>query len=57
MIEAHRRDSSNQSLKQSAVNEEQGRVIDEVMSLMRISKTFGNDLEKVRAVRDNLKLQ
>jgi len=57
MIEAHRRDSSNQSSRQYAVNEEQGRVIDEVVSLMRISKTFTNDLEKVRAIRDSLKHQ
>ena len=57
MIEAHRRDSSNQSSRQSAVNEEQSRVIDEVLSLMRISKTFINDLEKVRAIRDSLKHQ
>jgi hypothetical protein len=57
MIEAHRRDSSNQSSRQSAVNEEQGRVIDEVLSLMRISKTFACDLEKVRAIRDSLKQQ
>ena len=57
MIEAHRRDSSNQSSRQNAVNEEKGRVIDEVLSLMRISKTFTNDLEKVRAIRDSLKHQ
>jgi len=55
MIEAHRRDSSNQSSRQSAVNEEQSRVIEEVVSLMRISKTFTSDLDKVRAIRDSLK--
>ena len=54
-IEAHRRDSSNQSSRQSAINEEQGRVIEEVVSLMRISKKFTSDLEKVRGIRDSLK--
>ena len=57
MIEAHRRESSNQSYRQSALNEEQGRVIDEVISLLRISKIFASDLEKVRAIRDSFKQQ
>jgi hypothetical protein len=54
----YRRDLSVQSHRHrgsSLQNEEIGRIIDELVILMKLTKPFNSDSEKLRAVKEALK--